>query len=154
MRGSAARTCALAARGSGFTRVWLAGRRLVSLVSREYSLTGPASCQTSLVLAPLVSSSPAIVVPRHFSGAAPTSPRLRRISTSSRSPAQSVARGGAHLPTARGPVGVAFAQGPRGCLTVNVSLPGGVRARVLLPRWSDAATAVRVVDGAAAVSVI
>ena len=77
----------------------------------------------------------------------PASPR----STSSRSPAPS--RAARLLPTARGPVGVAFAQGPRGCLTANVSLPGGVRARVLLPRWGDAVTVVRA-DGAAAVSEI
>jgi hypothetical protein len=60
-------------------------------------------------------------------------------STSSRSPAPS--RAARLLPTARGPIGVAFAQGPRGCLTAN-----GLR-----PRWGDAVTAVRA-DGAAAVS--
>ena len=83
------------------------------------------------------SSSPAIIVPQFFFGVTPTSPGYATLDV--RPQPGPVLSGRASLPTVRGPVGVAFAQtvpgAPGGCMDISVELPGGVAARVFLPRW-------------------
>ncbi len=67
-----------------------------------------------------------------------------------------VLRGTAKLPTAAGPISVAFEQGgeapgtPASTMTLRVEVPGGTMAKVMLPLWGCAAgDMVVTVDGAA-----
>ena len=64
-----------------------------------------------------------------------------------------VLRGAATLPTAAGPVGIAFEQGgeapgtARSTLALTLSVPGGSTARALLPLWSCATGMLVTLDG-------
>ncbi len=94
------------------------------------------------------SSSPAIVVPHCFFGVLPTSPGFATFDVKPQpGPVES---GSASLPSVRGPIGVAFKQtvpgAAGGCMTVDVTVPGGAVARIGLPRWGNASTAVKL-DG-------
>ncbi len=47
-----------------------------------------------------------------------------------------VREGSATLPNVRGPDAISFTQtAPGSCMAIRVGLPGGVRARVFVPRW-------------------
>lgn len=90
------------------------------------------------------SSSPAITIPQGLFGLTPTSPGFATLRIA---PQPGPVREGAlTATTVRGSVGVRFLQGgetpgaPGTCLSVTVDLPGGVLARVLLPRWGAAVT--------------
>jgi hypothetical protein len=100
------------------------------------------------------SSSPSFIIPQFFFGLTPTGPGY---STARVKPQPGpVLSGDASIPTAKGPFRVGFSQtlpgGPGGCFTVNVGVPGGVIARVYLPRWNSTVTVT--VDGVVAQSTV
>jgi alpha-L-rhamnosidase len=94
------------------------------------------------------SSSPAFLVPQFFFGLTPTSPGFATLDI--RPQPGRVREGNATLPTVRGPVAISFTQtvpgAPGGCMAIRVGLPGGVRARVFVPRWGR--SVVVTLDGA------
>jgi len=93
-------------------------------------------------------------VPQFFFGVTPTAPGFATLDI--RPQPGPVREGSATLPTVRGPVTVAFEQtvpgAPGGCMTLSLSLPGGVLARAFVPRW-NASVAVKL-DGAAVASTV
>jgi hypothetical protein len=99
------------------------------------------------------SSSPAIAIPRYFFGLTATAPGAAALSV--RPQPGPVLAGEATLPTARGPVSVAFRQtlpggGTGACFELRTTTPGGTVLRAYLPLWGADPRSVNVtVDGAA-----
>jgi alpha-L-rhamnosidase len=85
------------------------------------------------------SSSPSFTVPFLFFGIAATAPGYKSFSIKPQP--GPVVRGAATLPTAAGPIAVAFEQGgeapgtPASTMALRVEVPGGTVAAALLPLW-------------------
>lgn len=101
------------------------------------------------------SSSPSFTVPFLFFGVTATAPGYASFTVKPQP--GPVLRGTATLPTAAGPISVAFEQGgeapgtPASTMTLRVEVPGGTVAKAMLPLWGCAAGGMVVtVDGAAA----
>jgi alpha-L-rhamnosidase len=98
------------------------------------------------------SSSPSFTVPFLFFGVTATAPGYAAFTVKPQP--GPVVQGAATLPTAAGPIAVAFEQGgeapgtPASTMTLRVEVPGGTVAKVMLPLWGCAAGKMAVtVDG-------